>query len=57
MLARFERARILEALGQTADARAAWQDAQRFWQHADRPRPELKEGAAALARLTDAPAH
>lgn len=51
VLAYFERARILEQLGRKDEARAAWQQASRFWRNADRPRPEVKEAREALERL------
>jgi tRNA A-37 threonylcarbamoyl transferase component Bud32 len=50
VLGRFEKARVLEELGKKDEAREAWTEALKFWRNADRPLPELKEAAAALAK-------
>ena len=53
VLGEFEKARVLEAMGRKDEARQAWEKASRFWQHVDRPRPEVKEAAEALVRLAN----
>jgi tetratricopeptide (TPR) repeat protein len=52
VLARYELARTLEAMGREAEALAAWKTAARFWQNLDTLRPEPEEARAAIARLS-----
>jgi len=52
VLAQYELARTLEAMGRTDEALAAWTTAARFWQHLDHPRPEPQEARDAIERLT-----
>jgi serine/threonine-protein kinase len=51
VLARFHLGRVLERLGDTAGARAAYSSFLERWDHADRPLPEVDEARQALQRL------